>query len=421
MSLSFEVKLRNYARIGLIHGLGFGQRPRPLYIDGYQTEDHGGFVAVLAEEAYRLGVETVDLRCRDPKLERAMFRGAPENFRLYEPKWVTERAKEIVSRDGARIALKGNGDLGVMDDVDSKYPSMFQASYLKANEPYTSRRRAGLQPWTILDVPTIAWANKLGLSIEELWDFLFHITGADLEDPFVFVSEVDESLQRRSWKLNELMSKGMRMLHFIGGNGEEGDTSLMVGLSPRAKWCGGSKLSEDGTRFEANLPSFEVFTTPDWRKTEGVVKVTMPSSLNGPIVDGLKVYFREGRVVDFQADVGEEAFRALINQDVGAAQLGEIALVGLDSPLAQYKNPHYCTLLDENKRCHMAFGNGYPSAIRGGAKVAKEELRELGCNESEVHEDMMISDEKTTVWACDEDGRELALLIEDGRWTESFL
>lgn len=421
MSLSFEQKLHNYARIGLIHGLGLGQKARPLYIDSYQAEDHGRFMSVLAEEAYRLGVETVDLRCRNPWLERAMFRGAPEDFKLYEPKWVTARAEEIVARDGARIALNGNGHLGVMDDVEAKYPSMFQSAYFKANEPYTSRRMAGLQPWTILDVPTIAWAEKLGISIRELWDFLFHVTGADLEDPFVFVSDVDESLQRRCQKLNRLMSQGMRMLHFIGGNGEEGDTNLMVGLSPKARWLGGSKSSEDGTRFEANWPSFEVYTTPDWRKTEGVVKVTMPSSLNGPIVDGLKVEFRNGRIFNFEASAGWHAFFALTSQDDGACQLGEIALVGLDSPLAKYSDPHYCIMLDENKRCHMAFGGAYPSALDGGDTSSPEELRALGCNESDIHHDMMISDEKTTVWACDEDGRELALLIEDGRWTEEFL
>lgn len=421
MSLSFEQKLHNYARLGLIHGLGIGSGPgqkvRPLYIESYQNEDHGPLIAVLAEEAYALGVETVDVRYRNPALERAMFRGAPEGFKLYEPKWVSVRAQEIVDRDGARIALNGNGNFGVMDDVDSKYPAMFKSAYFEANEPYTTRRMKHLQPWTVVDVPTVAWAKKLGMSINELWEFLFGITGADREDPLAFAREIDQRIHKRRHKLNELMKGGMRILHFISGD----DTNLTVGLSSRAVWCGGSHKMEDGTSFEANWPSFEIFTTPDWRGTEGTVKVTMPSVLYGPIVDGLKVTFDQGRVVDFSASQGADAFGSLINTDVGAAQLGEIALVGLDSPLSKFIAPHFCGLLDENKRCHMAFGEAYASALEGGAQASAEELRMLGCNVSKVHHDMMISDEHTEVWACTEDGHELTRLMLDGRWTEEFL
>lgn len=412
MGLSFEDKLRNYARIGLMYGLGFDQKVRPLYIESYQIEDHGYLIPMLAQEAYKLGAPIVDVRYRYPELERAMFLHAPDEHKFHEPSWVTARAKDIVESNGGRIALDGNGSLGVMDDVDPKYPSGFQSAYFKANEPLTTRRMKMLQPWNLLEVPTLAWANKLNMGIDDLWEFLFMITGAAQVNGVEYALGVSRALDRRCELLNALH---IRTLHFVG----EG-TDLKVGLSPKAQWLGGRKQSEDGTWFGPNWPSFEVYTTPDYRMTEGIVRVTMPSALHGPIVEGLSVEFSEGRAICFEADKGAEAFRSLISHDDGACRLGEIALVGLDSPLSSYVEPHFSVMLDENKRCHMAFGRAYAAALEGGAGASPEELSDLGCNHSEIHHDMMISDESTSVFALDADGKRLAQLMQNGRWLNDF-
>ena len=412
MGLSFEQKLRNYARLGLLHGLGMDQKIRPLYIESYQIEDHNHFIPIMAEEAYKIGVQTVDVRYRYPELERVMMRDAPEEFKLYFPGWITDGAKRIIERDGARIALNGNGDLGVMDDVDSKYSSRLKSAFMKANEPYSTLRMKMLRPWSILDVPTKAWAKKLGMNVRELWEFLFSVTGADQKDCLKFAQTVNEQLHRRCDLLNKL---GIATLHFVGDK-----TDLRVGLSPRARWLGGRKQSEDGTWFEPNWPSFEVFTTPDWRKTEGSVTMTLPSVLDGPIVENLRVWFSAGRAVHSEATAGNAAFKDLITTDASACQLGEIALVGFDSPLAKYAYPHFCGLLDENKRCHLAFGEAYPAALEGGTTATREELVELGCNESDIHHDMMISDRHTSVTAYDASGKRLAQLISGGCWIGEF-
>jgi len=413
MSLSFEKKLQNYAQLGLVHGLGLGQTIRPLYIESYQIEDHNNFIPLLAEVAYELGVKTVDARYRYPELERAMFKGAPDDQKLYVPEWITRGAELMIKRDAARIALNGNGELGIMDDVDQTLPSRYKSAFVAANEPYSSRRMKMLQPWTILDVPTKAWAKKLGMSIEDLWEFLFTITGADREDGLEYARGVNNKLHARCDLLNKLH---IHCLHFQGKG-----TDLFVGLSTKARWMGGSKAIEDGTWFGPNWPSFEIYTTPDYRKTEGTVSVTMPSVLHGPIVEGLKVSFSRGRVVEFSATKGLEAFESLINHDHTACQLGEIALVGLDSPLSSYTEPHFCGMLDENKRCHMAFGGAYAAALEGGREASEEELETLGCNKSGVHHDMMISDKTTSVTALNSRGQAIAFLMENGRWTEEFI
>src|SRR3989338_2220790 len=317
MGLSFDDKLINYANLGLSYGLGFDQKVRPLYVESYQTEDLGHFIPILARVAYALGVETIDVCYRYPELDRAMFDAAPEELKTYVPAWIGTRAQEIVNR-----------------------------ACVVAHEPLTSRRMKMLQPWSILDVPTIAWAKKLGMSTHDLWEFLFTITGADRSDSIGYAIDVSDTLHRRCSLLNDLQ---IQTLHFVGGRAD-----LKVGLSPRARCLGGRKQAEDGTWFGPNWPSFEIFTTPDWSMTEGYVGITMPSVLDGPIVDGLEMSFSKGRIVDFMAVQGTDAFRALIGHDIGAAQLGEIALVGLDAPLSSYEDSHFCTLLAENKRCHAA-------------------------------------------------------------------
>ena len=407
MALSFEEKLRNYAKLGLVYGLGIDQKARPLYIEQYEHEDHGGLVATMAAEAYALGVPTVDTVYRNPAFERAQFLGAPDSHKLYLPRWVSVRAQEIVDSDGARIAFSGNGDLGIMDDVPSQYPSGFKSAYMQANQPLTGRRMNMLQPWSLFNVPTNAWANKLGMSIEELWEFLFMVTGADRPDCIEYAQGISRMLRKRAMLLNDL---AIHTLLFVG----EG-THLKVGLSPRARWLGGQRQTPDGTWFGANWPQWENYTTPDWRLTEGTVRVTMPSSLSGPIVDGLSITFQKGRIVSFTATQGAEAFQALINTDLGAVRAGEIAIVDLrNNSLSKFRKPHFSILLDENKLPHLAIGGAYPAALEGGATASPQELADLRCNTSKVHHDLMIGDETISVYALDAADKIVTQLVKDG-------
>jgi aminopeptidase len=414
---TFEDNMREYARIALQYGLGFDQRIRPLYINA-TAPDTEGFVAILAEEAYRMGVPHVEAIYRDARFDRAQFKFAQDENQLYVPQWVSARAAEIVANDGAFLAINGNGGLGIFNDVDPRLPSAFRSATMKANEPLTSRRMAMQQPWNIIDVPTEAWAKALGTTTDALWQFLFKICGADRENGVAYAMGNSETLHKRCELLNTLNIKEL----WFYGSGE--GTNLTVGLSPAAKWLGGRKQDAHGVWFWPNWPSFEVFTTPDWRRTDGWVRVTMPSNLSGQIVDGVFLHFKEGRIIDASAKKGQDALRSLIGTDVGAAQLGEIAMVGLDAPLSAHVDPHLCVLLDENKRCHLAVGRAYAAALRGGPDMSEAELEELGCNGfganlSNVHHDMMISDESTRVIALGYDRRETHLMAQ-GHWLPPF-
>jgi aminopeptidase len=173
-------------------------------------------------------------------------------------------------------------------------------------------------------------------------------------------------------------------------------------------------------RFFANLPTFENYTTPDRQRTTGVVSMTRPVLINGTNVDGLRVEFAGGRVVGFSATEGEDAFRAMLDTDEGAGYLGEVALVGIDdSPIYATGLVFQNILLDENAACHIAFGRAYVDRLDGGTNMSRDELTAAGCNDSSVHRDCMISDERTSVTAICRDGSRRPVL-ENGAWTGDF-
>jgi aminopeptidase len=213
----------------------------------------------------------------------------------------------------------------------------------------------------------------------------------------------DAMLKQRSKCLNAMK---VEELHFYGPG-----TDLRVRLSPLSRFAGGTELSATGIRFEPNIPTEECFTTPDWRGTEGRVRATRTVQINGKLIQGLEMRFERGRIVDFTAKTGAETFETYISSDEGARQLGEVALVGIDSPIYQSGLVFEEILFDENAACHIAVGSAYKFCLEGSASMNQEELQAIGCNESSVHTDIMISSEEVNVRAKLRDGSEKDLLV----------
>jgi aminopeptidase len=204
----------------------------------------------------------------------------------------------------------------------------------------------------------------------------------------------------------------IRTLHFTGKG-----TDLTIALSEKARFAGGSSKSALGVNFEPNIPSEETFTSPDCRKTSGYATVTRPILVNGTLVSGLYLEFREGELVNFTCEKGQETFAEYLNGDLRSRWLGEVALVGIDSPVYQSGIVFEEILYDENAACHIAIGCGFKFCIDGNESMTEEELASVGFNEADVHLDMMISDETTDVVATLADGSEI-ILIKKGEWQE---
>jgi aminopeptidase len=272
--------------------------------------------------------------------------------------------------------------------------------------------------WTVAACPTRAWATRVypeqseDVALQMMWESVLRICRCDLENPLALWREHNSQLQMRAKKLTEL---AIESLHFTGPG-----TDLVVGLSNRAIFKGGSEMSQRGVAFEPNIPTEECFTTPNFHKTEGTVRATRPIFVNGVLIEGLEMQFKAGVIVDCQASSGLDVFKEYISSDEGARRLGEVALVGIDSPIYQSGEVFQEILLDENAACHIAVGSAYKFCIKDGNSLNENELQELGCNESSVHTDIMISSERVSVKARLYNGHEISI-ISDGLWSHGEL
>jgi len=184
-------------------------------------------------------------------------------------------------------------------------------------------------------------------------------------------------------------------------------TDLTVGLLPTSLWEGGSATTVDGIEHMPNVPTEEVYTTPDPTRADGVVRATKPLDVAGTIVRGLEVRFEGGHAVDIQADSGAEVLRERAGYDADASRLGELALVDREGRIGTLGTTFYNTLLDENAASHIALGNAYELTV-GAEDVPK-------INKSAIHVDFMIGGDDVEVTGLTADGGEVPVL-RGGSW-----
>jgi aminopeptidase len=182
-------------------------------------------------------------------------------------------------------------------------------------------------------------------------------------------------------------------------------TDLTVGLLDQSIWIGGGLQTAGGIEYVPNLPTEEVFTTPDCRRVDGVVSSTRPLALLGNIVEGLEVTFERGRIVGVEANRGAELVRAQLATDERAPYLGELALVDGSSRVGQTGLVFWDTLFDENATCHLAWGMAVPQTVKGEPGE--------GVNVSTVHTDFMMGGPALDVDGITADGQAMPILRGD--------
>jgi aminopeptidase len=185
-------------------------------------------------------------------------------------------------------------------------------------------------------------------------------------------------------------------------------TDLTIGLLPSSQWIAATFTTVDGVVHQPNIPTEEVFTTPDPERVDGMVASTKPLFTSGTTVTGLKVRFEGGRAVGVQADQGVEVMRGMIASDEGAARLGEVALVDREGRIGPLGTVFFDTLLDENAASHIALGAGYRVGVRDTADRPR-------INTSSIHTDFMIGSDDVSVTGFRSNGDAVPLL-RDGNW-----
>jgi aminopeptidase len=384
--------------------VNFGANVQPGQIVAISSEPGKEMLTrELAASAYRAGAKFVDVWYFDLHVKRARLLHGREQDLTFVPDWYGHRLVRLGEQHAARIALAGPVEPGLLADVDPRRAGIDQLPSLKEGAGIVNERTTN---WCGAPCPTIGWAQLVFGELEpdaayaKLWEQILHVMRLDEDDP--------EALWRA--RADQLESVAARLTghRFDAVRFRGSDTDLTIGLLPSSRWIAARFETVDGIVHMPNLPTEEVFTTPDPLRVDGFVSSTKPLSVGGSIVEGLRVRFEAGRAVQIEADSGVEVMRAYAARDDGASMLGEIALVDRDGRIGPLDTTFYDTLLDENAASHIALGSSYEMAIADKADFDR-------ANHSAIHVDFMIGSNAIDVDGIAADGTPTPLL-RGGSW-----
>ncbi len=395
-------RLRRYAE--LVVRVGANVQPGQEAVVVCQIE-HAEIARAIAREAYRAGATRVTPRYSDQHFRRAAIELGPEEMLGKTPQFLLDATLAWHTDRPAIIQLSGDANPQLLSDLDPKLvaksePADLRAVYL----PVVSDR---LSNWVIVSAPNPGWAKTVfgEPDVEALWRAVATATRLDAVDPVEAWREHDAILKHRAAALN---AHGFNSVRFRGPG-----TDLTIGLMSASRWMCAAFTTQDGIEHIPNLPTEEVFTSPDLRRTEGTVRSTYPLAVGGAVVRDLEIRFQGGRVVDVRASEGADIVRGQLEADEQAPFLGEIALVDGSSAVKKTGLVFFDTLFDENATCHIAYGAGLPMAVEGTDGLSKDELLAMGLNVSRMHTDFMIGGPEVDVDGLDRDGHATPIMRDD--------
>jgi aminopeptidase len=360
-------------------------------------------VRKIAASAYRHGAKFVDVAWFDPWVKRARVAHARDETLDFVPEWYGERVLALGDVRAARIALSGPSAPGLLSDLDPVRAGKDRLPAVKESGKVVNERTTN---WSIIPCPTPAWAKLVfpddpeDEALRRLEGHVAHVLRLDEPDPIAAWRERADSLEAVAARLTE---RRFDALHYEGPG-----TDLTIGLLPVAEWQAARFETVGGIQHMPNLPTEEVFTTPDPERADGHVTASKPLVLtDGTVVRGLKVRFEGGRAVQIDADTAQETMRTIAAHDSGAARLGEVALVDGEGRIGKLGTVFYDTLLDENAASHLALGQGFPFLIAEDDRGRS--------NESQIHIDFMIGLPEMRVTGITADGDRVPVLV-DGKW-----
>jgi aminopeptidase len=355
----------------------------------------------VTRAAYERGAKYVDVLYWDTWLKRERVELADDETLDYVPPWLAQRLLWLSDEHAARVSLSGPQAPRALRGLD---PARAGRDLLPRQTSDVVNRMT--TSWCLVPGPTRAWAElvyadlDLDDAYDRLWEAVAHICRLDADDPAAAWASRSDELKASAERLTGRHFDAVR-LHGPG-------TDLTIGLLRSAHWAGGNLETVDGHRHSPNLPTEEIFTTPDPERVDGHVTATMPLELSGSIVSGIRVEFSGGRAVRIDADEGAEALRAVVAKDDGGSRLGEVALVDGHGRIGPLETVFYDTLIDENAASHLALGSGYEHPVESA------EDRER-INRSGVHVDFMIGSPELAVDGITHDGAVVPVLRQ-GSW-----
>lgn len=342
-------KLREYAKLIAVKGINVSENQ---FVIIHSELDQPEFIEILVEECYKAGAGEVEVKWNHQPLTKLHVNYQDLNVLSKTEDWEKERMKHYENTLPAMIYILSEDPDGMCGVNQEKYSKSLQARR-KVFKPYRDRMDNRYQ-WCIAAVPGKKWAKKLfpklteAAAVEKLWEVILKVSRA-YDNPIAAWETHNKNIKEKCDRLNSL---GLVSLHYTSENG----TDLTVGLIPGTEFLGGAGETVNGTTYNANIPSEEVFISPMKGKAEGVVYSTKPLSYQSELIENFSIVFKEGRAVEYRAEKNEELLGRLISMDENAGYLGECALVPYNSPINLSGILFYNTLFDENAACHLALG-----------------------------------------------------------------
>lgn len=405
----FKQKLEKYAELIVKVGVNVQQGQSVFVMSSTEMVD---LARLIASKAYDAGASNVHVDWTDEGLSRLKYEKAADEVFTNFPEWEVAKRNDFLDQRAAFISISSpNPDL--LKGIDPARIANYQKAAGQAMDRFRQFVQSDKVSWIVAAASTRAWASKVfpNLSTDEavdrLWETIFESVRLNADDPVQAWKEHDANLHK---KVDILNSKHFHKLHYKAPG-----TDLTIELPEKHLWVGASSTNEQNVAFMANMPTEEVFTAPKKTGVNGYVSSTKPLNYGGNVIQNFKLTFEEGRIVQVQAEEGQEILQQLIDTDEGSHYLGEVALVPHESPISQSNILFYNTLFDENASNHLAIGSAYAFNVEGGKTMSQEELAENGLNQSITHVDFMIGSAEMDIDGIHADGT-VVPIFRKGNW-----
>ena len=403
--MNLEVLENKYIDLILNRCLNFN-KSKSLFIN--YIKDNKDFVNKIVSKAQEMGINDIYLDEEDLNITHDLLKKLSME-EIKEDKYFRSDVWDTYASKNASFLMLESYIPGLMDDIEEEKISVSNFIKRSTKPLYKKKQMTYDIPWCICCVPNEKWAELLfpnhNNSYELLYKTILDICMIDEKNPIDNWNNYIENTIKKVNKLNELKIKKMRYTNSLG-------TDLTIELIPDSIWEGVGTGKEKNML--VNMPSYEIFTSPDYRKTNGIVYSSKPLNYNGAVIDKFWLEFKDGKAINYDAKKGKDILKGIIESDKTSSYLGEVALVSYDSPISNKNLVFYETLLDENASCHLALGDGFKTVLKDYKKFSDEEIKEKGLNSSKVHVDFMIGTSDLNIEAESDKGN--ITIFKDGNF-----
>lgn len=407
--------IEKFAKLAVESGVNLKSGQELLVITAPEAR---ALTLAVVKKAYERGAKRVHVQYRDTELKKLDFQFQTVDTLTNKPQFIYDERNYFADQNGCVLNIICE-DPTAYEHLDSQKLIESSRADSKGFDPYYKKALTSRIKWSIIAYPHPAWAKKMfpnlteSVAMKKLGEIICTASRADGDNPIQTWKEHSTKLAQRCKALNDCHFTALHYQNALG-------TDLKLGLPKNYVFAGGAERCTDGTYFNANIPSEEVFSAPDCRRIEGTVVASMPLCHNGKLIEGMRLIFQNGRVTDYSADTNREVLKGIIETDEGSKTLGEVALVPYDSPISQLNTLFYETLFDENASCHLALGRAYASCVAGGDAMSEEQLKKIGINATSYeHVDFMIGTRDLSIVGITQSGETIPV-FENGNFTERF-